>query len=259
MSLWSVSDHGRAIVATIDGGGINSLDEEALTGLAALLDQVAGDDGVRALVLTGAGSTFCLGLDIDLLGRAFADHDYFLDVLVRYHALLRRLELLPVPVVAAVNGTTRAGGFELLLACDLAIVADEARVADHHMHFGILPGGGASARLPRRIGTQQARELLLTGRWLTGPEVADYGLALRSVPGDQLREATLDLVAGLVDKPRASLGRLKQLLDDQDGLSLEDACRIEREHFRRFLEEEPLADDGYRAFVEQRAPAWQAE
>ena len=202
MSLWSVSDHGRAIVATIDGGGINSLDEEALTGLAALLDQVAGDDGVRALVLTGAGSTFCLGLDIDLLGRAFADH---------------------------------------------------------HMHFGILPGGGASARLPRRIGTQQARELLLTGRWLTGPEVADYGLALRSVPGDQLREATLDLVAGLVDKPRASLGRLKQLLDDQDGLSLEDACRIEREHFRRFLEEEPLADDGYRAFVEQRAPAWQAE
>lgn len=258
MSRWSVTQENRAVTARISGDGYNSLDEAALSGLEEVLRQVENDEDVRALVLTGAGSTFCIGLDLDLLGRAFADHDYFLDVVGRYHALLRRIETLPVPVIAAVNGTTRAGGFELLLACDLALVADDARVADHHMHFGILPGGGASARLPRRIGPQRARELLFTGRWLVGSEVVDYGLALRSVPGTQLLPTARELAGWLTDKPRASLARLKLLLDAQDGRSIADACQLELEHFHRFLDEEPLAADGYLAFVEKREPAWRA-
>jgi enoyl-CoA hydratase/carnithine racemase len=258
MGRWAVSERPHVVVATLDGGGVNSLDEEALTGLDALLDRVRDDADVRALVLTGAGDTFCIGLDLDLLGRAFAQHDYFLDVVGRYHATLQRLETLPVPVVAAVNGTTRAGGFELMLACDLVLVADEARVADHHLHFGILPGGGATARLPRLVGPQRAREILFSGRWLSGPELAEIGLALRSVPGARLIDSTLELTASLTDKPRHTLGRLKSLLADQDGLSVREACRLELEHFRRFLDEEPLADDGYRAFVERREPAWRA-
>lgn len=258
MSRWSVAESGHAVIGTLDGGGVNSLDEEALGGLANLLDRAEDDREMRALVLTGAGPTFCIGLDIDLLGRAFGDHAYFRDVLTRYHALLRRIELLPVPVIASVNGTTRAGGFELLLACDLAVVADEARVADHHLHFGILPGGGATARLPRHVGRQRARELLLTARWLTGPEVVDYGLALRSVPGERLPQATAELLARLVDKPRGALTRLKRLLDAQDGSALEPAGRLELDHFLRFLDEDPLAADGYRAFVEKREPVWRA-
>jgi enoyl-CoA hydratase/carnithine racemase len=246
------------VIATLDGGGVNSLDEDALAGLDRLLERVRDDTEVRALVLTGAGSTFCVGLDLGLLGRAFDDHDYFLDVVGRYHAILRRIETLPVPVVAAVNGTTRAGGFELLLACDLVLVADEAKVADHHLHFGILPGGGATARLPRLIGPQRAREILLSGRFLLGPEVAEVGLALRSVPGERLLDAALELAASLVDKPRHTVARLKALLAEQDGVPVEEACRLELSHFRSFLDEEPLAAEGYRAFVEKREPAWRA-
>src|SRR5687768_9972362 len=108
MGSWAISERGRVVVGTLDGGGVNSLDESALAGLDGLLDRVRDDGDVRALVLTGAGSTFCVGLDLDLLGRAFDDSDYFLDVVTRYHAILQRIETLPVPVVAAVNGTTRA-------------------------------------------------------------------------------------------------------------------------------------------------------
>lgn len=256
MASWAISDRGPVVVATLDGNGVNSLDETALAGLDQLLARVRDDGGVRALVLTGAGKTFCVGLDLDLLGRAFDDHDYFLDVVGRFHALLRRIETLPVPVVAAVNGTTRAGGLELMLACDLVLVADEARVADHHLHFGILPGGGATARLPRRVGPQRAREILLSGRFLPGPEVAQVGLALRSVPGEHLLDAALEVTGSLVDKPRHTVRRLKTLLAEQDGLSIDEACRLELTHFRHFLDEEPLADEGYRAFVEKREPAW---
>jgi enoyl-CoA hydratase/carnithine racemase len=258
MAGWTISERPHALIAALDGGGVNSLDEEALRGLDALLDSADGDDDVRAVVLTGAGSTFCIGLDLDLLGRAFADHGYFLDVVGRFHAVLRRIETLAVPVVAAVNGTTRAGGFELLLACDLVVVADEARIADHHLAVGMLPGGGASARLPRLVGPQRAREILFTGRFLTGAEAVDVGLALRSVPRAQLLDAAAELTAAVAGNPRHTLGRLKALLAEQDGLPVAEACRAELEHFGRYLAEEPLADDGYRAFVEKREPAWRS-
>ena len=184
--------------------------------------------------------------------------DYVIEIL---HALGHDTSVMAVcqpsvPVLAAVNGTTRAGGFELMLACDLVLVADEAKVADHHLHFGILPGGGATARLPRLLGPQRAREILLSARFLPGPEVAQVGLALRSVPGEQLLAAALELTGSLVDKPRHTVSRLKTLLAVQDGLSVDEACRLELAHFRSFLDEEPLAGEGYRAFVEKREPAW---
>ncbi|MGY1694711.1 enoyl-CoA hydratase/isomerase family protein [Geodermatophilus sp. SYSU D00814] len=256
MAGWTIAEAPHVVVATLDGGAVNSLDEGALRGLDLLLDRVVDDEDVRALVLTGAGSTFCVGLDLDLLGRAFGDHDYFLDVVGRFHAVLRRIETLPAPVVAAVNGTTRAGGFELLLACDLVVAAHEARIADHHLAVGMLPGGGASARLPRLVGPQRARELLFSGRFLTGAEAAEVGLVLRSVPGEHLPAAALELAGAVAGNPRHTVARLKALLAEQDGLPVTDACRVELEHFRRYLDEEPLADDGYRAFVEKRAPAW---
>lgn len=256
MGHWSIDADGGALVATLQGGGVNSLDEDSLAGFGALLDRVDSDDGTHVLVLTGAGSTFCVGLDLDLLGRAFADHEYFSDVIARLHALLDRLALLPVPVIAAVNGTTRAGGFELMLACDLVLVADEARVADHHLHFGMLPGGGATARLPRLAGPQRAKEILFTAGWLTGPELVAAGLALRCVAGDALLPAALDLATAVGDKPRAVVGRLKAVLAAQDGTSVTEAGRIERAHFRTFLDDEPLAAEGYRAFVENRQPVW---
>lgn len=214
------------------------------------------DEEVRALVLTGAGETFCVGLDIDLLGRAFKDSSYFRDVLHRFNLLLRKLERLPVPVIAAVNGLARAGGFEIMLACDLVLIAEEARVADNHLAFGIVPGGGATQRAPRKLGPQRARELIFTGRWVEGEEAAEIGLALRAVPRSELDRSVEELVDQLRPLSRACLAATKRAMNVGADLPLEEALVVEIEEFMRYLAEVPSSREGYLAFVERRKPSW---
>ena len=119
---------------------LNSLTEQVLDDLDAALDAVEADREVRALVITGQGKAFCVGLDLGLLSRAFADPSYFESVLSRLGALCERLESLPVVTMAAVGGLARAGGFELMLACDLVVLAEEARIGDVHTVHGVAPG-----------------------------------------------------------------------------------------------------------------------
>jgi enoyl-CoA hydratase/carnithine racemase len=236
-------------------GASNAIDESMLSGLARAAASVAKDEDVKALVIEGAGAAFCIGLDIGLLGRAFDDHPYFRDVLGRFKRVLLDIEALPVPVVASVNGTARAGGFELMLACDLVLVAGDARVADHHLAFGIVPGGGATQRAPRKIGDQRARELIYSARWLTGDEAVDAGLALRAVPRARLDDAVEELVSSFRARSRAALAATKAAMNEGASLPLDRALDVELEHFMRFLAR-PGSDEGYRAYVEKRAPEW---
>jgi enoyl-CoA hydratase/carnithine racemase len=235
---------------------VNAIDEDVLAGLADAMVAVAAEDRVKVLVITGTGELFCAGLDIDLLGRAFDDHAYFLDVLTRYRDVLLSVERLPVPVVAAVNGLTRAGGFELMLACDIVVTAREARIGDTHTTFGILPGGGATARAPRRLGWQRAADLLLTGRWITGAEAVDLGLASRSVPRADLAATVTALTDGFAPLSRAAIAATKAAMRDGLALPLEAAVDLEIERFAAFLKDEPTAREGYDAFREKREPRW---
>lgn len=251
----SVRDH--VAYAVIDRPGAhNAIDEGLLDALERLLDTVRRRDDVRVLVITGRGDAFCLGLDLQLLRRAFDDLEYFRQVLDRYQAILLGLEALDVPVVAAVNGTTRAGGFELLLACDLVLVAQEARIADHHTHFGMLPGGGASQRAPRKLGVQQAKALLFTAGWLDGREAVAAGVALRAVPRDELSSAVEELVAQLRTKPRTCLGELKRLIADGDDLDVTQAVALEIDRLVAYLRDSPDGHEGFHAYLEQRPPSW---
>lgn len=227
-----------------------------LQSLPPVLRRVREDPDVKALVVSGAGEAFCIGLDIGLLERAFDDPGYFRDVLDRFKRILLDLESLPVPVVAAVNGLTRAGGFELMLACDLVIAAAEARVADHHLAFGIVPGGGATQRAPRKIGDQRARELIFTARWLTGDEAADYGLAVRAAPLSRLGDAVEDLVAAFRNRSRAALAATKAAMNEGAGLPLAQALDTEIEIFMRYITSDPNAAEGFRAYKEGRDPSW---
>jgi len=252
-------DHDGAVVTlTLSRpDALNGIDEGVLAALPPMLADVAADSESKALVITGEGDrAFSVGLDLGLLGRAFADPDYFADVVHRFKQILLDVEHLPIPVVAAVNGLARAGGFELLLACDLVLVADEARVGDTHVAFGIPPGGGASQRLPRRVGPQVAAEILYTGGWMTGPECVDAGVALRSVPRSDLSAAVERLVGPIRPLSRAALVATKRCVTDGRGLPIQQAVEVELDHFVRHLRDEPTADEGYRAYVEGREPSW---
>ena len=235
---------------------MNSIGEEFLSDIASVMDEVRADEHLRALVLTGSGKAFCVGLDLDLLERAFGDVEYFETVLRRLNAFYLGMEELPIPVVAAVNGIARAGGYEISLAADLVLVADEARIGDVHSPFGVPPGGGASHRLTRRVGEQRAKELIFTGRWLDGREAATWGLALRSVPLGQLVEATEELVDQLRDKPRSCLSVGKWCLHENRHLPSRAAVDVELGAFHEWLTTVRDPGEGMRAFVEHREPVF---
>jgi enoyl-CoA hydratase/carnithine racemase len=237
---------------------LNSLTLELLAELRGVCDRIEVDQEIRVAVITGAGRAFSVGADIHLLQRAFdpADRAALHTFVDAVNGTLLRLEALPVPVVAAVNGLARAGGFELLLACDLAIAADDARIGDVHSAFGMMPGGGSTHRLPRRIGPLRAAELIYTSRWLDGPTAARMGLVLRSVPTAELRGAVEALVADLVDKPRGVLGAIKQTMAVTAGLDPVAATAAERRAFLAYLDTVPDAREGFRAYMEDREPSW---
>ena len=237
-------------------GALNAIDDAVVERLDDVLARIERDDTVRALVVTGTGETFCVGMDLACLERGFRDHAYFRSFLERLAAMLLRMEALPVPVIAAVNGLTRAGGFEIVLASDLVLIANEARIADDHGRFAVLPGGGSTQRAPRKLGWQRAADLILTARWIEGPGAVEYGIALRSVPRAELSAAVEDLVDRLRGKSRAFLGAAKAAMRDGTALPLEDAVRLEIDRFIQHLERSPDALEGFTAYREKRPPRW---
>jgi enoyl-CoA hydratase/carnithine racemase len=247
----------RTAVLTLNRpAALNAMDEQVLAGLSRGIAAVHEDQRVKALVITGAGEAFCVGLDIELLGRAFEAPSYFRDVLDRLKETLLHIEQLPVPVIAAVNGLARAGGFEIALACDLVLVAEDARIGDTHLAFGIVPGGGAVARAPRKLGSQRARELLLTGRWMDGREAAEIGFALRAVPRERIHDEALALAERFANLSRPALAATKAAIVEGESLPLHAALDAETERFMAHLLSEDTAAEGYRAFVEKRTPEW---
>ncbi|MGP1615366.1 MAG: enoyl-CoA hydratase/isomerase family protein, partial [Pollutimonas bauzanensis] len=147
----------------------NAVTFEMLDHLNRVLDQEERNPAVRTIVLTGAGQGFCAGADLkDLKKRTEGLSDSEAaeangKFSAEFGRFLARLESFPKPVVAAVNGVAVAGGLEILLCCDLIIAARSARIGDAHSNYGLLPGGGATARLPRRVGVSLAKYLLYTG------------------------------------------------------------------------------------------------
>jgi enoyl-CoA hydratase/carnithine racemase len=254
-----IVERDRVLWLTLDRPqALNAVNEVVLDELEAACAAVESNAQLRALVVTGGGAAFCVGMDLGCLDRGFADPAWFRAFLERFNALLLRLERLPVPTIAAVNGVTRAGGFEILLACDLALCADEARIGDNHTQFGVIPGAGASQRAPRRLGMQRAKELIFTARWLSGPEAVEAGLVLRSVPAAKLESSVEELLDQLRDKSRDCLAAAKAAIDRGAELGLEAGLRGELEEFFRYLAESPDATEGFRAYREQRPPRWRA-
>jgi len=235
---------------------LNSITEAWLDELPRALDAVERDPEIRALVLTGAGRAFSVGLDLDLLARAFAEPEYFGSVIRRLNRILLRLGSIDLPVVAAVNGLARAGGFELIVASDLVVIAETARISDDHGRFAVMPAGGSTQLLPRRIGAARATELLWTGRWLDGHQAVALGLALRAVPAEALAAEVEALVSRLRDKPRAWLAAIKRVIREGAALPLETAMEMEAVEFVRYLTAHPYAREGYAASLARRPPSW---
>lgn len=232
---------------------LNSLTPAVLDDFERMLDEVTASPELRAVVIGGDGGVFCVGMDQDFLSECFADvPGVFLPFCERYHAILRRMEVAPAVFVAAVDGLARAGGFELLMACDLVVATARSRIADHHIVFGMIPGAGATPRAVRKLGDRRARDLLLTGRWLRGKQIADYGVATEVVEPDSLGAAVEDLLRRLRPLSAPCLRRMKRLINRCADVPLAEGLELELAEFADYHATEPTSGDGFHAWMESR-------
>jgi enoyl-CoA hydratase/carnithine racemase len=234
---------------------LNALDLPALSGLHAALDGLEADPGVRVVVVRGEGRAFCTGVDLDMTSDALADSDAIDRVVSVVHRTFARLEASPLPSVAAIHGMALAGGLELVLACDLALAATDARLGDFHACYGLFPGGGASQRLPRVIGERRAKWLLLSGEWVTGSVAAEWGLVNEAVEPDRLAERA-DEVAQLLARRSPLLSSvIKQTVRVGAKMDLPAALEAERPLFLRYMASEH-ARIGLDAFAARTEPVF---
>jgi enoyl-CoA hydratase/carnithine racemase len=235
----------------------NSLTEQTLDDVNDVVARVQQDTSVRTLVLRGQGDSFSVGIDTAVMAKLYADLEYYEHVLTRVAATGLSLEALDVPVIAAVNGDASEVGFDLALACDMIVIANEARIGDGRINHGRVPGGGATVRLPRAVGTTHAREILFSGRMLTGAQAAAIGLALRSVPAAELDAAVAELASSFTDKSRHALATLKRQINGSLGLDTPTAIEHERSEIIKHVSD-PHSDalEGLRAEQEGRPPNW---
>ena len=247
-------EKGVATIRLDRPNALNAVNWDLLDELSDATADVAGDEEIKALVVRGEGRAFCAGADLTFFETAFHNPDLLTRYLRHFNACLFGLEQLPIPVIAVVHGYALAGGLELMLACDMALAAEDARIGDQHANFGLMPGGGSTQRLPRKIGPQKAMELLTTGRWLSGTEAAAWGLVLRAVPADDLDRELEELVAPIRTKSRPGLGWIKSVTRRGDGLSLDDGVSLETMAFVQYVATSDHPVQGIQAFKEKRQP-----
>ncbi|WP_417514141.1 enoyl-CoA hydratase/isomerase family protein [Minwuia sp.] len=252
--LYEVRD-GAAWVTLNRPDALNAMNQNILDGYARVLDRAEGDPEVKAIVFTGTGRAFSAGADLKYVLSFMGEGD---PVKVRTfmkqaYASFARVGECEKPTIAAVNGITAAGGMELLLACDLVIAAESVKIGDGHINFGMLPGGGSSIRLPRKIGETRARYLLMTGELLPVTEIADWGLVNEIVPDDQLIARTEALVARLTSKSPLAMRQMKHMIDQGLDMPLDRALQSEMHVWEAYGQSHDVVE-GLTAFTEKRAP-----
>jgi enoyl-CoA hydratase/carnithine racemase len=233
---------------------LNALSMELLEEFSHAVSAMRRDESLKALVIRGEGRAFCAGADLMFFDSVREDLARLNPYVQRLNRCLFQLEELPIPTIALVHDFALAGGLELVLACDMAIAAANARLGDQHANFGLIPGGGSTQRLPRRIGMQRAMELLTTGRWLSGAEAADWGLVLRAVPADTLDEELEKLLSSLRGKSRTGLGWTKSVTQRGKDLPLKDGVALEGSAFVQYFATSSHPWEGIKAFKEKRQP-----
>ncbi len=251
--LWRVED-GVGLLTVDRPKALNALDGRTIGELSRLLDAVAEDRSVGALVLTGAGEkAFVAGADIAAMStmgpveaRRFAE---------RAHGVLARLEALPIPTIAAVNGWALGGGCEVALACDLVYAGERARFGQPEVNLGLIPGFGGTQRLARRVGTMRALELILTGDPVDAAQAKAIGLALDVVPGDGVVAHAPAPARKIAGKGPIAVAQAKRVLRRGAEPDLETANELERQAFAALFGTTD-AKEGMRAFLEKRPAAW---
>jgi enoyl-CoA hydratase len=203
---------------------LNAITPALMVDLREHLDQIAVDDSVRCVILTGAGRSFCAGHDLTAIasGEQAPSKHYEPET-------IDALENLPQPTIAKIHGHCFTGGLELALGCDLLVASESALLGDTHGQWGLAPIWGMSVRLPERIGPSRAKELMFTSRRITGAEAAVLGLVDRACPENELDEVVSRLAGEIVENSPGTNRIDKALVRDAGRMARQEALLRERE------------------------------
>jgi len=234
---------------------MNSLNRAILSELDCRLAEIASNDELRVVVLTGSGPAFCAGADLKevIAGQSLAPGEP--DFIDQSSRVLGRLRNFDRPVIAALNGVTMAGGLELAMCADIVIAAESARIGDAHANYGVYPGAGGAAILPRLIPLNMAMYLLLTGKTLSAAEMMALGLVAEVHPDAELADAAMALANQIAAKSPVALSRMKQVARASADKSRDDALLHEQVMFRAHMRSHDL-QEGLAAFAEKRVPSF---
>jgi methylglutaconyl-CoA hydratase len=227
----------------------NALSDALITALRGDLERAMGDDGVRAVVLTGAGSAFCAGADLKSGGGAAVsgdDHPFV--------GILKAIWNAPKPVIGRINGHAFGGGIGLAAACDLAIASEAANFSFSEVRIGVIPAMISVVVIPK-LGIQQSMWLFLTAERFSATRAAEIGLIHKAVPADQLDAAVDQAVESIRMGGPQAIRAAKQLVRRVPQLSMDEGFAHTAELIGKlFSSEEAL--EGMQAFMEKRKPKW---
>ena len=250
--------NGAVAVLTINRPkALNALNSDTLSELSTVLDELGRDSSVKAVILTGSGEkAFVAGADISqmkdlnaLEGRLFAQLG---------QATFRKLELLPQPVIAAINGFALGGGCELAMACDIRLAGENAKFGQPEVTLGLTAGFGGTQRLPRLVGTGLASELLFTGDIIDVQEAYRIGLVNHVYPVDTLMEEAQKLAKRIAGRAPAAVQLSKSAIQRGVNMDLDSAQAFEADAFGLTFSTQDQTE-GCTAFVEKRKPAFQGK
>lgn len=235
---------------------LNALNSQLITEVSAILDEIGENEDIRVLVLTGAGEkAFVAGADITeiaTLNPVQARH-----FSKQGHRVMDKLQDLPIPTIAAVNGFALGGGLEIALSCDFIYASENAKFGLPEINLGIIPGFGGTQRLARIVGKNLAREMIFTGKMIDAAEAERKGIVNRVAGADQLMETVKKTAGAMAAKGKVSLAAAKRAVNDGMNVDLASGCEIEINAFALCLASED-AKEGTTAFLEKRSPYFKA-
>jgi 2-(1,2-epoxy-1,2-dihydrophenyl)acetyl-CoA isomerase len=235
----------------------NALNPEMTTGLIAAARRATEDHEVRAVLLKGAGGTFCVGGDVKSMaeGRAPLPYEAKMANLRGRMEVSRILHEMPKPVVAQIDGAAAGAGLSIALACDLRVASESAKITTAFAKVGLSGDFGGTYFLTHLLGSAKARELYLTSPVLTAKEALALGIVTRVVPDAEIEAAAHELAMSLAEGPTVTLGYIKRNINNAEHLSLEACLDAEAMNHSRCSD---TADhkEAAKAFVEKRKPAF---
>jgi len=233
---------------------LNAINPDVLAEVDKALDEIAADASLGALILTGEGNkAFVAGADIahmisltPLQARKFSRDG---------QEALFRLESLPIPVIACVNGFALGGGTEITMACDFIYASENARFGQPEINLGLIPGFGGTQRLARLVGKAMAKELCMTGDMITAAEAKEIGLVNKVFQPEKLWEETMKTAGIIASKGKVSMRAVKRCVDRGLDVDLHSGCYMESDAFSVCITS-PDGTEGMSAFLEKRKPAF---